>query len=294
MAKPEFSFEIAYGFLQSNGLATEVTQIQESKANLASYDSILKRAMVLESLTRNNLLAPFIANHWPNADTPKGKKKRDRLNEIYQWHQRYKTLTCQQIRDAVQEYNDVIGLREGHALRAALTAVQTLPWSLGRLMEVCVVADWGTIPLNNFSFGNRIAMAQEIEASWPRLQWIRTLPAESPSEIVMRTEVVDVLSTYTRLLPEQRAEALGGKQLSFLSKYLHFCISDTFPIWDSNALKVLGGNEQRTWVSYKEWLNRVRQEVTKHKQCLEQIRQGGESLVRTLDKALYTIGSELP
>jgi len=293
MAKPEFSLEIAYGFLQSNGLATEVTQIQESKANLASYDSILKRAMVLAALTRNNLLAPFIANHWPNGNTPKGKKKRARLNEICLWHQQYNTLTCQQIRDAVRKYNDGFSLMEGLALRAALVAVQTLPWSLGRLMEVCVVADWGTIPIWNFSFENRIAMAREIETCWPVLQWLRTLPTGSPSEIVMRAELVDVLSRYTHLLPEQDAKTVDG-QLSFLSKYLHLCINDAFPIWDSNALKVLGGNEDRTWASYKDWVDRVRQEVAKHKQCLEQVQQRGESLVRTLDKALYTIGGELP
>jgi hypothetical protein len=154
-----------------------------------------------------------------------------------------------------------------------------------------MIADWGTIPIWNFSFENRLAMAKEIELCWPVLQWIRTLPDGTLSDTVMPSSILDVLSNSTRLLPEKSAKTSKG-QLSFVSKYLHLCINDTFPIWDSNALRVLGGNENRTWPSYGDWLNRVRQTLEEHKECLRQVRVGGESLVRTLDKALYTIGGK--
>jgi hypothetical protein len=198
------------------------------------------------------------------------------------------TLTCHQIKEAVGGYNSSRDFSNDVALTAALVVVQSLPWSLGRLMEVCLVADWGTI--QGFSFGDRLRMAQEIENCWPLLQWMRTLPAGGPGEIVMKTELVDVLCRYTRLLPGEGSGARN--QLSFLSKYLHVRINDAFPIWDSRARASLGcGNEQASWSSYKAWLDRVRQEVEGHKTCcLEQLRLPGESLVRTLDKALYTIG----
>lgn len=197
------------------------------------------------------------------------------------------TITCKQIRDAVNSYNNRQSLGDDLALRAGLVGVQTLPHSFARLMEVCLIADWGTIV--NFSFRDRLVMAQEIEICWPVLQWVQTL--SDSGEVVMKAGLVDVLSLYTCLLPTR-----GSKkgQLSFLSKYLHWCINNAFPIWDSNARKVLGGSDDRTWSTYKDWLDRVRQELDNHKGCcLPRVQLPGESLVRTLDKALYTIGSEL-
>jgi len=74
--------------------------------------------------------------------------------------------TCDEITKAVDEYN-----RENHtydlALRSALDAIQSVPTSFGRfLAEVCLIADWGSIPSTTFPFYNRVAMAREIEASW--------------------------------------------------------------------------------------------------------------------------------
>jgi len=53
-------------------------------------------------------------------------------------------------------------------------------------------------------------------------------------------------------------------------------------------------NDDTTWPSYKIWLNKVRQEAEEHRACcLEPSRLQTESLVRTLDKALFTIGQGL-
>jgi len=82
--------KLAYGFLQSNGLATEATEIRESKEKLGSYDSTLKRAKVLNELTHNRLLERFIAEQWPHGNTPDGQKHVKRLNKIYGRYQQSK------------------------------------------------------------------------------------------------------------------------------------------------------------------------------------------------------------
>jgi hypothetical protein len=42
-----------------------------------------------------------------------------------------------------------------------------------------------------------------------------------------------------------------------------------------------------------QWVVQVRGEVAKHRGCLERLRNPVETIVRTLDKALYTIGREI-
>lgn len=197
---------------------------------------------------------------------------------------------CRQIQKGVVTYNVGRYLVEDLAFRSALVAAQSLPWSLGRLTEVCLVADWGSLP--KFSFMDRIAMASEVEACWPVLQWMRTLPVGTSSQPVTSPGLVDVLCRYTRLLPKP-----GGRgQLSFVSKYLHFCVNDAYPIWDRNARTALAQprDPPATWVSYKAWLKAIGQEIDDHSSCcLGQLRLPGESLVRTLDKALYIIGQRV-
>jgi hypothetical protein len=196
-------------------------------------------------------------------------------------------LRCSELKRAVAQYNSGEYRREDLALAAALVAVQSLPWSLGRLMEVCLVADWGRI--QNFSFTSRIAMAAEIERSWPLLQQIRNFsPARRSSQLVVSGRIVNILEKETRLL----AKLDKKTQLSFVSKYLHLCVNDAFPIWDSLARTALSQTgDQRTWSTYIGWLNIIRQEVEDHKACcLPDLRLPGESLVRTLDKALYILG----
>jgi hypothetical protein len=197
---------------------------------------------------------------------------------------------CRQIEKAVDKYYSDLYFRHDLALRASLATVQTMPPSLGRfLAEICMIADWGSIP--QFPFDDRVTLAGEIEICWPLLQTLRTLHSEDwAAKTGLVASAVDVLSR-TRLL---RPAPIAKNQLSFLSKYLHLCINDAFPIWDKNARTALAHTDnQATWASYKVWLDKVRQEVADQTACLEQLRQPGENLVRTLDKALYVIGQKV-
>jgi hypothetical protein len=96
----------------------------------------------------------------------------------------------------------------------------------------------------------------------------------------------------THLLPTPGVKKC---HLSFLSKYLHGCVNDAFPIWDQNARTALNNdNDERSWLSYRNWVVCVRQEAATHKACcLEQIQLPGECLLRTFDKALYILGGEV-
>jgi hypothetical protein len=196
---------------------------------------------------------------------------------------------CDEIRSAVCEYDNE-NSKSDLALRSAVGAVRSLPPTPERfLAEVCLIADWGTIQLTGFSFEGRVAMAKEIEGSWPVLQSMQGLAADDwDAQTKLLTDAVDRLSDHTQLLPKPGAEK---HQLSFLSKYLHNCVNDAFPIWDRNARAALNnGNDERSWLSYRNWVICARQEAATHRACcLEQI-SPGEGILRTLDKALYILG----
>jgi hypothetical protein len=291
MEKQDFALEPAYAFLRLNGFSNDATGIRNAKPG--SNELLIKRAMVVSVVAENGLLARFLADRWPDGAPPQVQPELERLKKIYERYKQFKPLTCEHIRDALRDIDP--GLVDADlALRSAVKATQRLPPSFGRFVaEVCVVADWGSFRLDGFPFKDRVAMAREIESCWSVLQPMQTHHADDwDIETKMLLKAVDDLASRTALLAE-----LGDRnsQLSFLSKYLHFCINDGFPIWDSNARLALGGNAELTWASYKEWLSLVRQEVAKHRECLEQARREqdrlqGESLVRTLDKALYTVG----
>ncbi|MGD1096436.1 MAG: hypothetical protein ABSB35_31135 [Bryobacteraceae bacterium] len=199
--------------------------------------------------------------------------------------------TCDEITRAVGKYNSENSTYD-HALGSALDPVQSSAPSLGRfLAEVCLIADWGSIPLTYFRFRDRVAMAEEIETSWPLLQSMRSWHAENwDTETKMLTKAVGLLPD-TQLLPTPGAK----RQLSFLSKYLHRCVNEAFPIWDKNARTALhNDNDETSWLSYSKWVVCVRQEAATHRTCcLEQLRLPGECLLRTLDKALFTLGGEI-
>jgi len=200
--------------------------------------------------------------------------------------------TCDEITEAVDEYNRKNSVYD-FALKSALDAIQGVPRSSGRfLAEVCLVADWGSIPLTNFPFHDRVAMSGEIEATWPALQPMRSWQAENwDVGTKVLTDTVEFLS-HTNMLPTPGAKK---RQLSFLSKYLHGCVNDAFPIWDRNARAALhNDNDEASWASYRDWVICVRQEAATHKACcLERIRLPGECLLRTFDKALYIIGGQM-
>jgi hypothetical protein len=199
---------------------------------------------------------------------------------------------CLQIKKATSKYYGGSYAPEDLALRAALPAVQGLPPCLGRFIgEVWVIADWGSIPF--FPFADRLSMAREIENCWSLLDTMRSHSAASwATQTTILSGFVDDLEKKAHLLPTPGTKR---RQLSFLSKFLHFCINDAFPIWDSNARAALGHkNGDTTWPSYKTWLIKVRQEADDHSACcLVGLRQSNDSLVRTLDKALFTIGQRV-
>jgi len=198
--------------------------------------------------------------------------------------------TCDEIKMAVAECNRQYSPLDS-ALRSALDATSSLPSTSGRfLAEVCLIADGGSIPF--LSFDDRIAMANAIEGSWPVLHPMRSWQADNrESETTRLIDAVDGLSR-THLLP---TPGVKRSHLSFLSKYLHGCVNEAFPIWDKNARTALhSDNDEASWPSYRDWVIRVRQEAATHKACcLEQARSSGECLLRTLDKALYIIGGKV-
>jgi hypothetical protein len=182
------------------------------------------------------------------------------------------------------------------ALGSALDTIQKVPLSLGRfLAEVCLIADWGTIQILHFPFHDRIGMARAIETSWPVLQPMSSWSVDAKdwdAGTKMLTDRVEYLSSHTHLLPTPGARK---SQLSFLSKYLHRCVNDAFPIWDGNARAALNNrSNEASWQSYGNWVIRVRQEAATHKACcLEKLRLPGECILRTFDKALYILGGEI-
>jgi hypothetical protein len=203
--------------------------------------------------------------------------------------------TCDEITEAVGKFN---GEDSGNdlALMSTRDAIQSLPPSVARsLAEVCLIADWGTIQLIGFPFRDRVDMARGIEASWPELQSMQRWRADAEgweAGTTMLTDAVDRLKSHTHLLPTPGAKK---RQLSFLSKYLHFCVNDAFPIWDGNARAALHNYiNDASWETYGNWVIRVRQEAATHRTCcLERLRLPGECLLRTLDKALYILGREI-
>ena len=144
-----------------------------------------------------------------------------------------------------------------------------------------MIADWGTIQLIQFPFHDRVDMAGEIEASWPVLQGMRSWPVEAEdweAGTERLTNAVEHQLSHTHLLPTRGAKK---RQLSFLSKYLHFCVNDAFPIWDGNARAALRNHRnEASWETYGKWVALVRQEAATHETCcLEQLRLPGGCLL---------------
>jgi hypothetical protein len=135
-------------------------------------------------------------------------------------------------------------------------------------------------------------MAEEIERAWPALEpmrsenWDAETKMNWDTETKMATDAVERLSRTKLLLPP----GAKRRQLSFLSKYLHWRVNGAFPIWDSQARTALNFDAEVSWESYRDWLICVRGAAATHKACLEQVRSPDECLLRTLDKALWEPG----
>lgn len=74
----------AYAFLEAHGLGTQAEEIRKSRERLGSYTTTLKRAKIAALLQREGLLNQFVAAHWPNGSTPKGKQLLERFARIYE------------------------------------------------------------------------------------------------------------------------------------------------------------------------------------------------------------------
>jgi hypothetical protein len=154
--------------------------------------------------------------------------------------------TCDQVSKAVERYETENPPDEDRALRSALGEVWSLSPSFGRfLAEVCLIADWGTFqtsgPRNAIPFLDRVDLAKRIETYWQVvLQPIQNSPPGGwDTETTMLSGAVDQLSQTNLLVPTPGTKK---SQLSFVSKYLHWCVNGGFPIWDTYARKALTFN----------------------------------------------------
>lgn len=74
----------AWPFLVAHGLDGEATEIRTSLDRLGSYTSTLKRAKVINLLTKHDLLSEFVAQEWPNGATDSGRRLIQRYQRIYE------------------------------------------------------------------------------------------------------------------------------------------------------------------------------------------------------------------
>jgi len=84
--EPEFEnlpLRLAWPFLEANGLATEAAEITTSPERLGSYTTTLRRAKLVASLRRKDLLDRFIETNWQFALTLEGRKKLNHYDQVY-------------------------------------------------------------------------------------------------------------------------------------------------------------------------------------------------------------------
>lgn len=79
-----FPLRRAYDFLEMHGLPEEAQAIRTSQDRFGSYTSTLKRGKVIALLQEKGLLDQFIARHWVNGETEKGKRLIKSYESIYQ------------------------------------------------------------------------------------------------------------------------------------------------------------------------------------------------------------------
>lgn len=188
-------------------------------------------------------------------------------------------LTCEEIKNAVEKYNGSQYPRLDIAFKIATEASNSV------LGKVCLVADWGSI--KGFDFEDRTAVAEAIVSCWPALRHFQQLREQDwLQDFSKMTEAIDLLKITRILKPTESSR----RELSFLSKFLHWCVSDAFPLWDSDARDILGTTEYTcSWQVYQDWAQEISRQIKNHPVCLLNVRTDGESLVRTLDKALWSI-----
>jgi hypothetical protein len=203
-------------------------------------------------------------------------------------------FACDKIAHAVMKYDNNPSYHNDEvALQSALATTQASPPSRTRVFaEVFLVAEWGSIPTKGFGFDRRIHVAGVIADNWDRLNETR-VPCLADWLNSSQT-MCDAINALVRIFP---APPCG--QLSFMSKFLHWCRRDTFPIWDSRARRALGQQAEppRTWDTYNCWSERIRAELAHHQNhlpaecCVAGPHPDG---IRILDKALFIFGGNDP
>jgi hypothetical protein len=197
-------------------------------------------------------------------------------------------ITPDQIRRSVAEYDATRADEDRHLAERLQTP--------DSLTKICLVAAWGEIP--HFSFKQRINMAncfagdlmQGLLHEAEGIHWVDWL--ENPLEMGFLLVAFDAVE---HLLRGGNQE--GDRQLSLFSKFLHYGASNAFPIWDSRARNTIRRvqewrvDDATTLDSYAGWVLTIHALVIEHQDLLVELGEaaGGESPVRTLDKALYII-----
>jgi hypothetical protein len=127
---------------------------------------------------------------------------------------------CQDIAEAVDEFDaNPVYRGDDAALQNALATIQALPASPARsFAEVFLVAEWGAIPTAGFRFGRRVEVAVMIGNNWGHLEQVvvPTVPVWLNNPQTM-SHAIDAL---VQILPDPPCG-----QLSFMSKFLHWCLS---------------------------------------------------------------------
>jgi len=201
-------------------------------------------------------------------------------------------LTAADIESGISQFNvQYPEPNVDNALKTTMDALNALPPTVERFLAVVHwIAAWGSIPY--FPFQERVLVANAVAEHWESLAGLTTLTEDSwlddPTAMTSALAIIEP----TGILQPPGATA---SRLSFTSKFLHWQISRAFPIWDNNARQVLQDrgypvNSNTTWESYAEWTNLTRCLILEHQATLNALKKPDETLVRTLDKALWKLG----
>ena len=199
-------------------------------------------------------------------------------------------LTEGAIRQAIASYKR----DDEEWFRPDATLKQTLEQPISFVLsKVWLIATWGHISTQGFSFRDQSRTARVLHRERETLQTASQFTEDDwLHDGQVMDDAIDSFSEEILKPPGTR-----GRQLSFISKFLHWAINPAYPIWDSYARLAMEGlsydvSEITTWESYKKWAAQIRKEILYHEEALRREREDGETLVRTFDKVLWSRGNE--
>ncbi|MBI4182240.1 MAG: hypothetical protein HY520_04710 [Candidatus Aenigmarchaeota archaeon] len=211
---------------------------------------------------------------------------------------------CEDMSNAKKRYDEWIEQHRAKGLDLDEALKGSLAKSDDPLAKICLVADWGSIPSQTLPFEDQIRVAKEIREKRNILGPLMSLKEDwLQNHQLMRNAVEEIKKT--ELLKPHGAKA---NNLSFASKFLHWCVSPSFPIFDSYSLAAMkkmsrkefsanpsSSKYESRWDWYaSEWTDGIRDLINDHRQCcLMKSQQEGEGLVRTIDKVLWQMGKDM-